>query len=594
MKKQFDKYTVRALISILCIVIIPKMLLVFLSNPLRTPSDEIGTLGVASYLAGLDWSGVIPRAGYYGFGFTGLFFWVFLLTDNPFIIYKIFLFISVLLQSIGSFVTYYVCRKYKIINNNVVCILLSCVSGYMVVTRSNVIYNEQMLICISWLLLPLLFGLFYNQENQRRKKIYTLLTVLLLTYSLTVHVRAIVLFLSLICIIIIYALFEKKCLVELRIFIPVFVLGYLACQFFSKELQELLWSTAEGLRNTSISIDSPSDFWLYPPTWHAWANIVIGQIYTVVIITGGIVIPILLFAYVRGKSFIIGHEKKIDNIFFIFLFFVICIAATIFGQSLSWLEEAVNAITAGFENNAYGTKAFTYLRYFGPYLGPLIMLGLCNILKNINLIRKKIESIVLLFGVLTFFWIVAIYPFFFNTVQTGTLEALYPFSLGSVLDATRIRTTLPSCILTILIFSVFLALMWKKKIKSLLVGVTILLAYQYIYNAIRFDINYQDEQLSKVENTYTILEDIKDTILPEIIYVFDSKDVGHGTYFTYQFYFNRFHIEAGIPEKVSEEIVLLSDIELPEQSESFYEYQVSDNQYIYTNIEEIIDYLEEV
>ena len=199
---------------------------------------------------------------------------------------------------------------------------------------------------------------------------------------------------------------------------------------------------------------------------------------------------------------------------------------------------------------------------------------------------------VLLFSALTFYWIVAIYPFFFNTEQTGTLEALYPFSLGSVLDETRIRTTLPSCVLTILFFGIFLILIWKTKIKILLISLTVLLGYQYVYNAIEFDIVYQDEQVYKVGDTYNILSKIKNTILPHTIYVYDSKDVGHGTYFTYQFYFNRFHIEVGVPDQVYEETVLLSDVELPDQRENLYEYQVSENQYIYTNSEEIESYLE--
>ena len=67
---------------------IPRVILCMQTVPVRTLSDELATISGAAYFAGLDWSAVISNAGYYGSGFSALFAPLFLLTDNPFVIYK--------------------------------------------------------------------------------------------------------------------------------------------------------------------------------------------------------------------------------------------------------------------------------------------------------------------------------------------------------------------------------------------------------------------------------------------------------------------------------------------------------------------------
>ena len=56
------------IIIFLC-AFIPKCICTFFMNPLRVLMDEICTLNGTALAAGLDWSNVVEKGSYYGFGF---------------------------------------------------------------------------------------------------------------------------------------------------------------------------------------------------------------------------------------------------------------------------------------------------------------------------------------------------------------------------------------------------------------------------------------------------------------------------------------------------------------------------------------------
>ncbi len=574
---------------IILAVIMPKLILVFFSLPLRTLSDEMGTLAVASNLAGFDWSGVIPLSGYYGYGYTALFYWLFLIFDDPIIVYRSFLIINVFLQSIGAFISYKILSETKIIDNRRNILLLSIIAGYLVVTRANIIYNEQALIFMSWCITYVIYKLITNIDNKKKKSIYTTILMLLLIWALTIHVRSIIYFIALIIVTLIYYIRTKKWIIDLKL-IVLFVLGYIGVKYLSTSLQNSIWTSAEGLRNTEISISTSIIEYFKTDTlnWTAWLNIIIGQIYTITIVSGGITIPIIIIfitLFIRWVS-----NKEINNKFILYyiigLFFSICIVGTILGQSLTWLPEASKAVSAGFlDNQTYGTKAFTYIRYFGPYIGPVLWSGLVLCICS-EVVKKHIKDNIYVFIGLTVYWIFVIYPFIDKTTQTGTLEALYPFSGGTVLSDERIRYTLPSVIICIFSFIFTIKMILNKKSIILMAFLSTLLMYQYIYNAITYDIYYQKLFSDKIIETYNFIEENENEFTKLAIKdfnVYDARDIGHGLYFNYQFWLPRYHIISGIPEIFDEKTVLISNVSLEEQipKDSIYEIKLKDNQYIY-------------
>ena len=91
---------------------LPRFIVIFFSMPLRTVTDEMITIAGGAYAAGLDWSAVLSYSErYYGSGFTALFFWIFKLTDNPIIIYRVFQTACVLVQAFTALICLISCTK---------------------------------------------------------------------------------------------------------------------------------------------------------------------------------------------------------------------------------------------------------------------------------------------------------------------------------------------------------------------------------------------------------------------------------------------------------------------------------------------------
>ena len=63
--------------------LIPRLILAYFSFPLRTLSDETGTLASAIYFSGAHSYQVLPQAGYYGQGMSFLFVPLFILIKDP-------------------------------------------------------------------------------------------------------------------------------------------------------------------------------------------------------------------------------------------------------------------------------------------------------------------------------------------------------------------------------------------------------------------------------------------------------------------------------------------------------------------------------
>lgn len=576
---------------IIVAVILPKVILISQSLPLRTPSDEMGTFGVAAMLAGLPWENVIPKSGYYGYGMTVLLAWLFSVFKNPTIIYRIYLLFCCLLQSSGAFFTFYLCTKHHLVKDLRLVTGLSILAGYMVVTRANVVYNEHMLVFLSWLIVLLMFKIMVYQENKKKITIYSIILTLILLYSLTVHLRALIYAIAIGLVIILFWLKYRKCLVPWWS-ILLFLVGYFIVMYLTKKIQLDVWQPISGLRNSRIDLgDSGSLILILSHTysWTALASIVIGQVFSAFIVSGGAFVFIMAYGFIFLIKLIVNTNSQliIDrqsiNIQIPFIIMCICVVCTITGQTISWLPQATEAIQQGYEINSYGTKAFTYVRYFGPYLSPVLTLGLVLLFNNTKIAKHILRYSILIFIFTSFYWITVIYPYISNTQATGSLEILYPFSFSNPWDLTRVRVTLPAFFICCAFFVLLFKFIRKRKYFLITLSLSALLGYEYIYNAIEFDINYQREENNSIGKTIEYLEE-RSSLLNFPIYVFDAKDQGQGTYFTYQFYLKDSQI---IPiENVDLQTscdILISNVAFNKEeiNPDLIEVKVDDNQYIY-------------
>lgn len=587
------------------IVLAIKIFFCIFALPIRTLSDELATLSGAAYLAGYDWSALVSNAGYYGLGFTSFLFPFFKLFDDPILIYRGILCVCAIVQSLSVFIVFYVSIHFFHIQNRLLISLIAIASSFFVVTRATIAYNEHILILISWICMLLLLKLIEYNSNIKKKRTYTFVLLICLSYALTIHTRSLILWFALIATIIFYAWTNKKLLVSPFVCIVTGVVGIALSRLFVSFMQKTIWisDSGEQLRNASVPIPEISNGLFSVDKWHAWIDIIIGQINTINIFSGGIVLLfiIIFFRFLWNK--ILRKDKRKENLAeskmdimgSVLIFFIMCIAMTIFAQSITWLPEAAQAVNEGIFNNNYGTKAFTYIRYIGPYCGPLFMTGCLWIIQytqrqNDILIYFKISLAI--FCAVSVFWIMCVVPYFHQTTSTNIIEVYIPFSWTSVeVDRVSLMIILPATVVIGVLNIIYGVLLKKAKWQILFLILCVLYIYEYAYNAINWDLPTQKQNYYEIGydvNNY-IREKAVDHKFPDKIYVQDVRQItDHQIYYEIQFMLYDYKIiplldESDIPAE--ENIVIITN-----QNNDFSAW--IENGYICTHLNDKITILE--
>ena len=592
MKLSEKKITINYKILAFLLVLIPKIVLCFFTKLVVVNSDEVATLAGGTLLTGLDWSAVISHAGYYGSGmtvFTAPLYWI---TDNPFVIYRGVQIFCAVLQSVSAIIAYSLCEKVFKIENQKVCMLISVASGFLVTNRSIAIYNEHGLILVSWIIAWLLTQLHCAAQKKERKKrvIYTCLLMLVMGYSLTLHTRSVMFYIALVILCVFYAWTYRKSIVHLPAAVVCGGIFAIAGKLFVSCSKDIIWAVSVGkvLRNTQISLKDNIAYLFDSDHWQAWANIIMGQLHTVGVFSGGLfIILIILFVHWMWNAVLRKKQPElVEKVFPIVVFFSACVAMSIVGQSFTWLKGSILVIDSGFYNTAYASKAYGYLRYFGPYLGPLGMVGLVCMYKEKEEIKRCMKKAFALLCVIEGYWLICIVPYLAHTDQVGALEFYMPFALATPRDAIRLRMILPASFFMLLIFLTFwLCITYGRQWIANVILIA-LWGFLYLFIGMTWERAGSVDNYAAVSETYEFLEEYKDAVdIPEVIYVEDTRDVtDHQIFYIYQFLFNRHTIEPGVPEEPEDEVFVLSN----DASGNYSEWTEQGYKYIWLDDEQII------
>lgn len=112
MKKIFQKKNTLNLItlkSILLFCFIWRVIPIFFMKSINISTDEFTVIGMAAYLAGLDWTDVIRPQYYYGYPMSIIYapiFFINPLLKYPIILYRLCLFINALLGMLNTWIIY--------------------------------------------------------------------------------------------------------------------------------------------------------------------------------------------------------------------------------------------------------------------------------------------------------------------------------------------------------------------------------------------------------------------------------------------------------------------------------------------------------
>lgn len=536
---------------------IPKICMALQAVPLKTLSDEVATVAAAAKLAGYDWSQVVARAGYYGAGFYWIFAPIFKLTDDPVIIYRFILVGCSLVQALIAPICYYLMLHYLGTKDKKYAFVTSVSCAYAVIVRATLMFNEHILVIVIWVTALLLAKLQEYQEIKGKKRLYTGLLMIVFGYSLTIHTRMLTLWIALGLLLVAYVIVYRCCFLSKSMVILWGIGAYAIAMKIVSKVQKVLWKTGNGseLRNGSVNIPFEVN-WLSPRTWKAWGSIIAGQIQMINMVTGGLVVLFLflfLFFFIKWipeKKKKKPVEKRKDYYFIIIFFFLCCTAMTIGAQSISWLWGASEGISHGYKSQDYGIKAFTYLRYFGVYIGPLVMCGLSMLEHYKEDSDKAVTFAVPVSAVLIIIWLIVIQPFIYENIYTS--EFFTGLSFFRVEERFELRHYLFGILWLIVIGGFLYSFVIKRELNKLVYLLAFYLIFQYCSNGLGYDISRQKNTFSWVDGAYKTVKNLEKTMnVPNEIYCYESREkADHYLFQLYQFYLNRYTVVPVAKEEV--------------------------------------------
>lgn len=563
------------------IAIIPRTYLALQTITIRSISDSISLLSVPAYLAGYDWTNISSQGGYYGYGFYGLFFWIYRVSDNPIVIYKFFAFLGAVLQStIAPACVWLWIKGFKKSDYNF-ALLLSIFFSYFNDARAGVTYNEHPLIVLIWLMCILLCKLV-ECKNEKNRKILTLGIMCILIYGFTLHERMLAIVIAFIISICIYSFVYKEKIISLSI-LPIGVFGIAGVKKCTSLIQEILWYTNENgnLRNASISISVPEVKSLYQIF-----NVIFCQIFSFSVFSMGlflisifILVCFLLkqiYVNIKRKEKVEQIHSKILNkkIFLIGTMMLVTFGGTVMVQALNWGR----GIAYG---DPYSYKAYFYLRYAIPFASIII---LCGILIYTEAKINISKLVYLYFGVMggsILYFIKEIIPVVKNNVVCATagMGALMGYmNDGKINESNYFRMLL--IFLTVSLITFLLVRIEKNKLALVIICLAVI--YQYHFLDKNQDKAIQTNNYKMVNASFTMINEWKECGLdiPKTFYVVDNSGATiHQSYNVYQFFFYDKEIITQIPTEKEDNVLLFCNKKL--EISDYYEYQLDKNEYIY-------------
>ena len=576
---------------------LPRLAFLFGTYPMSIAGDESFLFLPVAEWAGFDWSGLEGMYRYYGYGFIFLFTPLFRMIEDPVVLYRVIVFIMILCQAAAAPISYHIMKRFFDMKDEVNTLIISTAISYLVFVRATYVYNEFPYDLVFWLSLWTLLNLHENMANKRKRVLLTILLLALLTYEMTIHSRAITLFLALGVTVVFYFWTYRKSVISVPAAVAVGVVGLILATKGIDYIVDIASAASSGseVMNTSVSFSIAAIFGS-TKSWTAWLYIVLGQVNTMVLFTGGIA----LFGAVMGCMFLwkalIRRKKEFleenKNYILVFMYCLSASAITILGHSFSGMQGVTSAIFEGGDLDAL--RALTYLRYYGVYFVPAVMLFMVWLARKREC-GKFVAPVCVTAGILQVFWFCCIIPVFGDGM--GTSWEFNAFSLTKGWDdLIRVRTYLPAMAFLVVFLVIGVYALRKKRYRLFLLLFTAVFFYQYIYNSI-----YHEQERGKriygyCSQAYEALNNAEE-YLPDELYVENTLTPGIGQLIPceYQFLFRDKTIVPGAPEEGKGEVYLCVN---PESGEYLFDKgyecaKIAEESYIFTDEEELIDVLEQ-
>lgn len=211
--------------------------------------DEYSVAAIGAYLNGYDWSSTVSTGGYYGY-FQGLFYApVFLLTDDPYLQYKMMLGVNGIIMSFAPVICYYLGRsafelkKGAAVLFSLICGLYPC---YMLLTKFT--WNETTCNILPWVFMLLMYKAL-GCKSTAKKQILSVLGGLTLVAGYATHGRMLALLAAGVATVLIVYFTMKKRVFCFTGFFASFGVGVVLDYLLKEHFQNVLW-LSEALDKT--------------------------------------------------------------------------------------------------------------------------------------------------------------------------------------------------------------------------------------------------------------------------------------------------------------------------------------------------------
>ncbi|MDE6626976.1 MAG: hypothetical protein K2K56_11490 [Lachnospiraceae bacterium] len=332
-------------------------------------ADEVYSLSGASFFAGYDWSSYMSLHKFYNFGYTMLLAPIYKVFSNPVAIYRTMLFVNVIVRAVIALIAYYVAYN-KFHCNKVTSLAIAIVSACnsLVLFFGGFLYNELPLALLTWVILWLLLEI--PEKMGKKRILLSALLGMVSAYGYIVHSRCLILYVSLGLLIMMFFLVYKKWVVQ-----PVsFATAFGICIYFEKQLLQYVQKNLYLKGVEVVMPNSVEHMVTGTQRFEALKSLagikkLIVQFFSLAgsmtIETGGLVtvvsVACLYFIWKNFKKMRKGEVNK--KLFILFLFSFVSLWSMVLCIAL-----------VGAHNGQ--PRFLVYSRYFSPFIGSFLLLGL--------------------------------------------------------------------------------------------------------------------------------------------------------------------------------------------------------------------------
>lgn len=580
-------------ISICFMVIVASIILsdtFFTTYPLHTTTDELGAIVGAATLAGYDWSGIIGKSGYYGFGYYSLFAPLFKMQLSPIIIYRIILIVTRIFRGgVISSVVYYIGKHYFKFPSKFVLMQLALICTIPLHPNDDAnIINDVVLDAMLWILILCVCKIAEYMEHTRKCIIFCFIYAALSAYAALLHTRALVMIIASFIVLIGLFIYAKKRVLFVAVSVTV-ISVILAARKLIETYQNQIWNlSGDGLRNASVKVTSNLHFF-DSKTWKIWFDMLLGNISVQSLLTGGVFLIAIVAAIRYFYLFFI--KKQYGEPVYVNIIFIISIlsmgaafAAFLVSDWFSNMYVTWNTVDMGKE---YHYKALCYVRYWNVFAMPFLFTGVYLTYK------KQYQNSVKIALFMAIILIVGFVSMVVPIIQTHSSAASFLFTFLTDRNEKVTTQFYYKCIVYCLLFvAVSIMIYYKKAYREFALLPILLFMVIGYHNA---NINYNEYVRERVSSM--VLTSYEQKCLLEQsnvdirqIYAYDDRKVDTNWYIfsVLQFYFYEYRIEDEYPDSLTSNDIIITYGRSEQIETDFPEvncYILDDNEVWYTNID---------